>query len=514
METQNIEQIDSSMFVFVQNDTVLKDTKMDTKRIGSLKDAFMRFCKNKASIIAAIIIGIIFLYAIFAPIAAKTTYTTVENDVDIQKFSKLLPKAPHLSNLGFWDGCQAEEVSELTYQKYLAYAKETKRDIIREEYSTFENSGTVYHNVKYDTYAGLGIISLTLTEEDYKALQDWQDETGRQVIFPAVDKKYFNEFKTKNAKKYRLLLDNKNIWYQCNEDGLPVLNENGEYVNIYKKSGQDDYTSKLRIDGDDGKFRYALPSGASDWEVRVSLYDYFVYKYGYEPYFLFGSDGAGHDIFTRLAGGARLSFLLAVFVATINFIIGAIWGAIMGYYGGIVDMTMQRIGEILGGIPFMVVTTLFQLHLAGKVGAFPSLLFAFVATGWLGTAGLVRMQFYRYKNQEYILAARTLGASDARLMLKHIFPNALGTIITSSVLVIPSVIFAESSLTYLGIVNLESDAITSVGTMLAHGRVYLKTFPHIIAFPAIYISLLMITFNLFGNGLRDAFNPSLRGAED
>ena len=124
------------------------------------------------------------------------------------------------------------------------------------------------------------------------------------------------------------------------------------------------------------------------------------------------------------------------------------------------------------------------------------------------------MQFYRYKNQEYVLAARTLGASNKRLMFKHIFPNAIGTIITSSVLVIPSVIFSESSLTYLGIVNLESSSTTSVGTMLANGRSSLQTYPHIILFPALFISLLMITFNLFGNGLRDAFNPSLRGSED
>ena len=175
---------------------------------------------------------------------------------------------------------------------------------------------------------------------------------------------------------------------------------------------------------------------------------------------------------------------------------------------------MERITDILGNVPFMVVTTLFQLHLAAKIGALGSLLFAFVTTGWIGTASTVRMQFYRYKNQEYILAARTLGAKNSRLMFKHIFPNALGTIITSSVLVIPSVIFSESSLTYLGIINLESDNMTSVGTMLAHGKDFLQTFPHIILFPAIFISLLMITFNLFGNGLRDAFNPSLRGTED
>jgi oligopeptide transport system permease protein len=174
---------------------------------------------------------------------------------------------------------------------------------------------------------------------------------------------------------------------------------------------------------------------------------------------------------------------------------------------------MERIADVLGGIPFIVVTSLFQLHLSNKVGVVPSLLFAFVLTGWLGMAYRVRMQFYRFKGQEYVLAARTLGASDARLMFKHIFPNSLGTIITGSILVIPGVIFSESSLTYLGIVNLESSTMTSVGTMLANGRDQLSTNPYIILFPSLFISLLQISFNLFGNGLRDAFNPQLRGAE-
>ncbi|MBQ8092019.1 MAG: ABC transporter permease, partial [Clostridia bacterium] len=177
------------------------------------------------------------------------------------------------------------------------------------------------------------------------------------------------------------------------------------------------------------------------------------------------------------------------------------------------DPVMDRIADILYDVPFMVVTTLFQLHLANKVGVVPALLFAFVLTGWIGMAARVRMQFYRFKNQEYVLAAKTLGAKDWRLMFKHIFPNSLGTIITGSVLVIPGVIFSESSLTYLGIINLESSTMTSVGTMLANGKDYLSTDPYIIFFPALFISLLEVSFNLFGNGLRDAFNPSLRGAE-
>ena len=124
------------------------------------------------------------------------------------------------------------------------------------------------------------------------------------------------------------------------------------------------------------------------------------------------------------------------------------------------------------------------------------------------------MQFYRFKGQEYVLASRVLGASDWRIMFRHIFPNSLGTIITRSVLVIPGVIFSESSLTYLGIVNLDSTTQTSVGTMLANARNSLSSDPYIILFPSLFIALLMICFNLFGNGLRDAFNPALRGVED
>ena len=142
------------------------------------------------------------------------------------------------------------------------------------------------------------------------------------------------------------------------------------------------------------------------------------------------------------------------------------------------------------------------------------LLFAFISTGWVNEAASVRMQFYRFKGQEYVLAARPLGAKDRRLIFKHIFPNALGTIITGSVLSIPGVIFTESMLSYLHIINLETSALTSIGTMLSNGQGYLSTFPHIILFPALFISILEISFNLFGNGLRDAFNPSLRGADE
>ena len=298
--------------------------------------------------------------------------------------------------------------------------------------------------------------------------------------------------------------------------GSPVL-QNGKYVDIYLDSGNEDGYDSLRIDGDDGSLRYARIGGTSNnksYIVRVFKYTYFQYRYGFEPSFLFGTNAKGQDLLTRLAAGARFSLVLAVCISAINLFIGAIVGSIEGYYGGAIDIIIERIIDILGGVPSMVVMALFQLHLASKVGPVWSMAFAFILTGWIGMAARTRMQFYRFKRQEYVLAARTLGASDRRLMFKHIFPNAMGTLITGSVLSIPGVIFSESSLTYLGIVNLESSTQTSVGTLLSNGNGMLASFPHIIFFPALFISLLEISFNLFGNGLRDAFNPSLKGIED
>ena len=271
-------------------------------------------------------------------------------------------------------------------------------------------------------------------------------------------------------------------------------------------------------DADGNLIYYEYTGGGSletaQYRVRVLYYNYYRYRNGFEPNYIFGTDSQGYDLSLRMAGGIQLSLLVAVCVSVINFILGAMYGAVEGYYGGWVDMSLERLSDILAGIPFIIVATLFQIHLAAKVGPVPSLLFAYVVTGWIGTAARVRTQFYRFKNQEYVMAARTLGARDRRIIWKHIFPNSLGTIITSSALVIPGVINSESMLSYLGIVKLGSAQATSLGTLLADASSIWTNYPHLMIFPAIVLSLLMICFNLFGNGLRDAFNPSLRGVEE
>ena len=528
MQDYNVENIklDSSAFEFVQKDKYIKDEKIETKKIGFFKDALIRFSRNKASVAAFVIIIVLVLFSIFGPIFASTSYNGTEYDSYRRYYVTLLPKNSWFSGSGFWDGTKSTSVNQNQYNKYYAIFIETSSSVgtaynAKNPVSKIKNSyvqnGVAYYDITYDSYYGLGMKAITVTAEEYKNIQQWQLDNNIQVLYPV----------TNVESSIPSIKSDANIWYQIDQRGNPVVTyENGDktkpiFVNAYNTTANDGGYNSLRIAGDDGSYKYAKPSGSSSgtgsatsYEVRIDAYNYFIYRYGYEPTFLFGTDSSGYDIFTRLGRAGRFSFLLAIFVSVLNLVIGSIYGAVEGYFGGAVDLVMERICDILGNIPFMVVTTLFQLHLANKVGVIPSLLFAFVLTGWIGTAATVRMQFYRYKNQEYVLAARTLGASNKRLMFKHIFPNAIGTIITSSVLVIPSVIFSESSLTYLGIVNLESSSTTSVGTMLANGRSSLQTYPHIILFPALFISLLMITFNLFGNGLRDAFNPSLRGSED
>ncbi len=426
MKNNDYLNIPAEKFKFVGVDAKLHDQKFETKQISYFRDAFNRFCKNKSSVTAAIIIILLVMYAIFVPVFCESNYSLSLTDTNYLNYVKLRPRNELFVNLGipFWDGTKDMVLGESNYYYYKAIGDETGTQIFRGdiEPATDDKGKTVY-NARVDSYIHNGFTYMTLTEKEYQDIQAWQNETGIQVIFPAVSDK-----KVTDA----------NIWYEANKKGIAKLDKNGEFVNIYKTNGNDGDYNSLRVEGDPGigdpenadRYRYATITGdssAMSYKCRVFKNNYFHYRYGHEASFLFGTNALGQDILTRLAAGARFSLIFAVCVSAINMFLGAVYGAIEGYYGGMVDMIMERITDILARIPFMVVATLFQLHLAKKVGVVPSLLFAFVLTGWIGMASTVRMQFYRFKGQEYILAARTLGASDARLMFKHIFPNSLGT---------------------------------------------------------------------------------------
>ena len=139
------------------------------------------------------------------------------------------------------------------------------------------------------------------------------------------------------------------------------------------------------------------------------------------------------------------------------------------------------------------------------------MIFALMARGWVGTARMIRAQYLRFRGREYVMAARTMGVPDRGLIFRHILPNSIGPVITRTMVSIPSAIFTESFLAYIGLGLAPPEP--SIGTMLSAGKTVLLQYPHLTLFPALVISILMISFNLFGNGLRDAFDPTQRGME-
>lgn len=452
------------------------------KHSGYLADALGRFRKNPSAVAAAVVLTVLLLFAVFGPMASP--YTVAFRD---GRYKNMLPKWAPLAFLG-WDGSAAETTGQGLYDLYSAIGavKAVKNR------SLDQNTGQTTYQLQVDGYEKVGFVYLDVSPAEYAALERYEAETGHQVCFP-IPRHYRTHF---------LAVSGADLWYELADASAASTGESA-----YHDENGDPIFVEAYLRDETGNPVYALKN-QTGFRVRVRYSEYYRYQNGVLPQFLFGTNQHGQDIFTCLASGARLSFLLSFTVSLINFAIGIAYGAVAGFYGGKIDLLLERIADILAAVPFIVVATLFQLHLADKTGPVPALLFAFVLTGWIGIASRVRTQFYRFKNAEYVLSARTLGASDLRLIFRHILPNAIGTIVTGTILIIPGVIFSESMLSYLGIVNLEASGFTSIGTMLAAGRNYLGSFPHIIAFPAVFIALLQIGFNLFGNGLRDALNPA------
>ncbi|WP_134683226.1 ABC transporter permease [Brevibacillus migulae] len=219
----------------------------------------------------------------------------------------------------------------------------------------------------------------------------------------------------------------------------------------------------------------------------------------------FGTDDLGRDMFVRVWYGARISLEVGIAAAIVDLIIGIIWGGIAGFYGGKVDEVMMRIADILFAVPYLLVVILLMVVMPPGVG---TIIIALTITGWIGMARIVRGQILQLKSQEFVLAARSLGADSKRLIFKHLIPNTLGPIIVTLSLTIPSAIFAESFLSFIGLGV--AAPIASWGTMSNEGLPAMKYYPWRLMFPAIFISITMLAFNLLGDGIRDAVDPRLR----
>jgi oligopeptide transport system permease protein len=219
----------------------------------------------------------------------------------------------------------------------------------------------------------------------------------------------------------------------------------------------------------------------------------------------FGTDNLGRDLLTRVLYGARISLSIGIVASLLNLTIGVVYGGIAGYCGGRIDSVMMRIVDIMYGIPLLLYVILLMVVLK------PGLTNIFIALGmvyWLGMARIVRGQILALKQQEYVLAARLVGAGPWRIILRHLVPNSMGPIIVTMTLSIPEAIFTEAFLSFIGLGV--SAPMASWGVLASESLAGLRSYPFQLAYPALAISITMLAFNFLGDGLRDALDPRMR----
>jgi oligopeptide transport system permease protein len=219
----------------------------------------------------------------------------------------------------------------------------------------------------------------------------------------------------------------------------------------------------------------------------------------------FGTDNFGRDIFTRIWFGARYSLIIAFAASFLNLVIGTVYGGVSGFAGGKTDLVMMRIVDVIYSIPQTIYVILFMVFLGPGLH---SIIFALAVAYWLPMARVVRGEILQLKQQEFILASRVLGASDARILFRHLIPNCLGQIIVMMTLSIPYAIFTEAFLSFIGLGIPVPRA--SWGTLASESISYMRVAPYQLLWPSLAICLTMLAFNVLGDGLRDALDPKMR----
>jgi len=220
----------------------------------------------------------------------------------------------------------------------------------------------------------------------------------------------------------------------------------------------------------------------------------------------FGTDKLGRDLFARVWVGGRVSIIIGITGALISSVIGCIYGGIAAYFGGRVDNIMMRIVEILISIPYLIVVILMSIIFNSK--SLWTLILAMTITGWCGMARLVRGQMLQIKNEEYIHAAKAMGVSPWKIVVKYMIPNTISVVIVSITFDIPGYIFSEAFLSYIGL-GIQPPG-TSWGALASAAQAQFTHYPYQLFFPSIMIALTMLSFTLMGDGLRDALDPRLR----
>lgn len=284
----------------------------------------------------------------------------------------------------------------------------------------------------------------------------------------------------------------------------------GPHMNGYTYNGQIIANQNLapRISGLEklGILDGSESMSTSTGKIKVNKYMDAKKTTGLEnTYYWFGTDVLGRDIFTRTWMGTRISLYIALVAVIVDMCFGMSYGLISGYFGGAVDNVMQRFAEILNGIPTLVIVTLLMLVLRPGLA---TITLALAITGWIGMNRVARAQVLKLKEQEFILASKTLGAADFYVIFKEILPNIFGQLIIMSMFSIPNAIFTEAFLAFIGLGV--PAPLASLGSLISDSFKSFTTHPYMIMSPVIVLAVIMLSFNMLADGLRDAFDPKMK----
>ncbi|MFP4177305.1 MAG: ABC transporter permease [Acholeplasmataceae bacterium] len=272
-------------------------------------------------------------------------------------------------------------------------------------------------------------------------------------------------------------------------------------------------------------FSYQTDPTKADENLEYSLiYEGEEYKESHDTVwnrtFWFGTDLNGRDLLARVMYGARVSLIIAFFAAIINFFIGVVYGSISGFFGRNADLVMMRIVDIINSIPLLLYVILlmvvlkdswFEVNVLDRIfgpGGLGTIILTLISVYWVVMARLVRGQILGLKEQEYVLAARSMGVSNRKIITKHLIPNTLGPIIVSLAMMIPAAVFTEAFLSFIGLGI--SAPRASLGSLASDGAQFMQTYPYQLLIPSLIIAFMMLAFNFLGDGLRDALDPRLR----
>ncbi len=309
-------------------------------------------------------------------------------------------------------------------------------------------------------------------------------------------------------------VDDQNFIFLQKEYRLYNVTEKGEVLNVLTETKNDiiNNVKEYNINGKIVTLDFSFAKKAKKDDINAIKYELRIdgklvdapLKVSNKTY-LWGSDSLGRDLFIRVLNGARISLMIALVATVVNFFIGVLYGGISGYIGGQLDNYMMRLVDIISTIPMMLYVILLMVVIG------PGLKTIMIVMGlvfWLGMARIVRGQALSLKEQEFILAAKTVGASTWRILVVHLIPNAMGPIIVALTMMIPNAIFTEAFLSFVGLGV--PAPLASWGTLANDALGGLRSFPYLLFYPSLAICITMLAFNFLGDGLRDALDPRLR----